>query len=202
MFASRRSVFLSRRTIRNTFASLENRMGQSLQVHLPRSLAPLPIPGSSQVQRGGSGGPGHPTGAAFEVSRVLGFEGAGDEGVGMPGQGGCLRWRAGDRLAEPVVGACGTASWHQGFRHQSIAKIAPETRFWATPAAPLPSPSSPPSHPASRLHPLPPRRAPTGRATADHVNTLMELIHHPPGGRLRSQQPGRLAPPTPPGGRL
>lgn len=54
MFASR-SIFLSRRTIRNTFASLENRMGQSLQVHWPRSLAPLPIPGSSQVQRGAQG---------------------------------------------------------------------------------------------------------------------------------------------------
>lgn len=61
-------------------------------------------------------------------------------------------WRAGDRLAEPVVGAYGTASWHQGFRHQSITKIAPETRFWATPVAPPPLPL---------LTALPPRKLPS-----------------------------------------
>lgn len=51
-----------------------------------------------------------------------------------------------------MVGAYGTASWHQGFRHQSITKIAPETRFWATPVAPPPLPL---------LTALPPRKLPS-----------------------------------------
>lgn len=103
-----------------------------------------------------------------------------------------------------MVGAWGTASGHQGFRKESIAKVAPERRFWAIPIAPpsllLLLTHLPPS--PFRLHPLPPPLAPTGQAAADHVNTLMELIHHSPGGQLRSPQPGRPARPTPPGGRL
>lgn len=80
---------------------------------------------------------------------------------------------AGNRLVEPVVGACGAAFWHQGFREENIAHGSTRKEVLGQATSPSTSPRLP-FPPSSGLVPM-------GQAAAGPGNTSQVLIHPPQG---------------------